>query len=424
MIRHVRGEGLWVGEVLTWAPGFAEQKKFFTGSVAVTHGVLEHPEMHDAMDSSLRPARSEKDTESLLRYDIEVSGFPSSHSGHPILMQLREQEYPGTSNPTEWPSWNLPILQWAKAQGGVVGFGHCGVGLEPRDGRLPSYEVPTFRNTGANEFLVDVVHGAVDFLSGGSTSPLGELNMWYHALNCGFRTAFVGETDWPCITDERVGGGRTYVRLEHPPKGDAGYGAWVTGIRSGRLYMGDGRSHALEFSVDDVGCGEELRLVRPSGVRLRAMVAALLPAEDSPAARAIRERPWWRQPSWHLERARVAGSRSVVVEVVVNGEVESTRSLVADGRPTRIDLDVNIKSSAWVALRILGSLHTQPVFVIVGGRPIRASRRSALWCAACVDVLTKIQLPRIRPSERASADAAYRMARSTFEAIAAESGHV
>jgi hypothetical protein len=120
----------------------------------------------------------------------------------------------------------------------------------------------------------------------------------------------------------------------------------------------------------------------------------------------------------------VAGSRSVVVEVIVNGAVQSARSLVADGRTTRIDLEVDIQRSAWVALRILGSLHTQPVFVVVDGRPIRASRRSALWCVACVDFLMKIQLPRIRPSERASADAAYRTARSTFEAIAAESGDV
>ena len=421
MIRHVRGEGLWVGEVLTWAPGFAEQKKFFTGSVAATQGVLEHHEMHEAMESSLVPKASEKDPESMLRYDIEVSGFPSSHSGHPILMQLKEQDYPGTSDPTQWPTWNLPIFQWAKAQGGVVGFGHCGVGLEPRDARLPSFEVPTFRNVGANEFLVDIAHDAVDFLSGGSTSPLGELNIWYHSLNCGFRAAMVGETDWPCITDERVGGGRTYVRLEKPPQGDAGYGAWVAGIQAGRLYMGDGRSHALKFEVGGVGPGSELQLPKVKTVRVRALVAALLDAEDTLGAQGIRTRPWWRQPSWHLERARVPGSRNVLVEIVVNGEVQMTRPLVADGRPTPIDVEMKILKSSWVALRILGSLHTQPVFVLVGDQPIRASRRSAQWCIQCIDVLARSQLPRVKPSERPAAEEAYREARSTFERRAAES---
>jgi len=421
MIRHVRGEGLWVGEVLTWAPGFAEQKKFFTGSVAMTQGVLEHHDLHVAMESSLRPMPSARDADSLLRYDIEVSGFPSSHSGHPILMQLKEQDYPGTSDPTQWPSWNLPILQWAKAQGGVVGFGHCGVGLEPRDGKLPSFDVPAFRNVGANEFLVDVTHGAVDFLSGGSTSPLGELNMWYHSLNCGFRTAMVGETDWPCITDERVGGGRTYVQLQDPPRGDVGYGAWVSGIRAGRLYMGDGRSHALEFDVGGAGAGEELRIGKPGIVRLRALLGALLAPEDTPAAQAIRASPWWRQPSWHLERARIAGSRGVMLEIIVNGAVRATQVLAADGRLARVDLDLAISGSSWIALRILGSLHTQPVYVIVGGRSIRASRRSASWCAECIDMLTRMQLPRIRAEERPAAEAAYRAARSTFERIAAES---
>jgi hypothetical protein len=33
-----------------------------------------------------------------------------------------------------------------------------------------------------------------------------------------------------------------------------------------------------------------------------------------------------------------------------------------------------------VALRILPSSHANPVFVLVGGKPIRASRRSVEWC--------------------------------------------
>ena len=31
----------------------------------------------------------------LLRYDLEVSGFPSSHCGHLVLLRLRDQDYPG-----------------------------------------------------------------------------------------------------------------------------------------------------------------------------------------------------------------------------------------------------------------------------------------------------------------------------------------
>ena len=65
----------------------------------------------------------------------------------------------------------------------------------------------------------------MDFVSGTEVNPIVELNFWYHTLNCGFRAAMVGETDFPCISSERVGTGRTYVGLDKPPTGDVGYGA-------------------------------------------------------------------------------------------------------------------------------------------------------------------------------------------------------
>ena len=30
-------------------------------------------------------------------YDVEVSGFPSSHAGHLCLLRLKEDDYPGTT---------------------------------------------------------------------------------------------------------------------------------------------------------------------------------------------------------------------------------------------------------------------------------------------------------------------------------------
>ena len=38
--------------------------------------------------------------------------------------------------------------------------------------------------------------------------------MWYHTLNVGFRTRISGETDFPCVSGERVGLGRSYVKLD------------------------------------------------------------------------------------------------------------------------------------------------------------------------------------------------------------------
>ena len=77
--------------------------------------------------------------------------------------------------------------------------------------------------------------------------------MWYHTLNAGFRTRISGETDFPCIYGERVGLGRSYVKVD----GDLSYAAWCEGIRVGRNYVGDGRSHLMDFAAAPVIAGEE-----------------------------------------------------------------------------------------------------------------------------------------------------------------------
>ena len=107
MWRHILGEDLDVGCVLSWGPCWYAQKQFFEGKI--------HP-------------LSTPDY--LMRYDVEVSGFPSSHAGHLCLLRLKEDDYPGTTRIEEWPSWDLPVLKWGKSQGGVVGFSHSGWGLK------------------------------------------------------------------------------------------------------------------------------------------------------------------------------------------------------------------------------------------------------------------------------------------------------
>src|SRR5262249_49906830 len=154
----------------------------------------------------------------------------SSHCGHLVLLALAEDDYPGTTRIEQWPSWDLPVLQWAKGQGAVTGFAHSGWGLEAATDELPNYQVPAVDGIGANEYVVDVVHGVVDFVSTVDTPAPWELNVWYHALNCGFTTRISGETDFPCIYGQRVGLGRAYVRL---PAGPLDFDAWVHGLRDG-----------------------------------------------------------------------------------------------------------------------------------------------------------------------------------------------
>jgi hypothetical protein len=414
MIRHVRGEGLSIGEVLTWGPDWYYQKQFFSGKATSPAATLEHPELQVANNATWQPRATPRDKESLLRYDIEVSGFPSSLCGHLVLLRLEEQDYPGTRLIEDWPSWNLPILQWAKSQGALVGYAHCALGMEVQSRDLPNYEIPPFDSIGTNEAIVDVTHGVTDFLSGCDLFPVAELNAWYHLLNCGFRLAMAGETDYPCVTGERPGVGRTYVQLSRRPVDDAGYEEWIEGLRRGRLYCGDGRSHIPDFRVENRHSGEELALAAPGVIKVRATVAARLDPEVSRQPDAV---PAGALRRWHLEDARIGTTREVRVELVVNGLAVDETTIVADGKPREVRFQVSISESAWVALRIFPSVHAHPVFITVGGRPIRASKRSAKWCRNCVDKLWEVKAPFMRESERASAADAFDHARKAYETI-------
>ena len=394
MIRHILGEALNVGDVLTWGPGYYFQKQFFEGHV-------------NKLSTS----------DNLMRYDVEVSGFPSSFNGHLVLLGLADQDYPGTKKLEDWPTWDLPVLRWAKSQGAVVGFAHSGWGLQVKTNELPNYEMPPFDGIGANEYIVDVTHGAVDFISAVDTPYVWELNVWYHTLNSGFRTRLSGETDFPCIYAERVGMGRSYVQLGKT----LDYDAWLKGLRDGRAYVSDGRSHLMDFRVNDllVGTqGSELKLGQPQKVRVTAKVAALLKSQPNDAAR---EKPYDQTPYWDIERARVKGTREVPLEVVVNGHAVATRNVTADGTVQNVSFDISIGRSSWVALRILPSSHTNPVFVMVGGRPVRASRRSAEWCLKAVDQCWSQKAAQISESERGAAREAYEQARREYRRIIAES---
>jgi len=397
MMRHVLGEDLNVGCCLSWGPCWYHQKRYFEGKV--------HPL---------------STPNHLLRYDVEVSGFPSSHCGHICLLRLREQDYPGAKLINDWPSWDLPIFKWAKAQGAVIGFAHSGWGLDVGPIReLPNYVVPPMSGIGANEYIVDITHDLCDFISTVDTPSVWELNIWYHTLNCGYRCRISGETDFPCIYGERVGLGRSYVHL---PKG-LDFDAWTEGIKQGRCYVSDGKSHLMDFTVNGLGVGEkksELRQAEPGMVELKANVAALLEPKPTAETRAIRRRPLNAKPYWDLERCRIDDTRKVPVEVVVNGQVVERKEIDADGSEQEVSFRVPIKTSSWVALRILPSSHTNPVFVLVGDKPIRASKRSADWCLESVEKCWKQKKENIRAKERPDAEAAFEFARKAYRKIAAE----
>ena len=420
MARHCQGEDLKIGANLTWGPCFDYQKQFFTGT--------EDRASHYPF---------------LLRYDVEVSGFGSHKSGHLCLLKLREQMYPGGDSTDHWPTLCLNTLKWAKKQGALCGPAHSGWGLQPLAENdpnrakpynargdsitddLPNDIVPPFNGIGANEYIVDVTHEvagpdgkpvpAVDFMSMVDTPAPWELNMWYHTLNAGFRTRISGETDFPCIYGEKVGLGRSYVKLD----GKLSYDAWCESIRAGRAYVGDGRSHLLNFAVNGHALGvdgSEVKIAAPGKVTLTAQAAAFLSEQpdDTMRGRKLNEKPYW-----HLERARIGAGRTVAVEALVNGRPVAKKVLLADGKPQDLSFDLEITRSSWVALRVYPSSHTNPIWVTVADQPVR-ERGSLEWCLKGVDQCWAQKEALIDAREHADAVAAYDHARQIYRQRLAE----
>ena len=442
MFLHVKGEGLNVGCCLTWGPCYEFQRGFF------------EPAPHKLSEPF-----------TILKYDVEVSGFGSQALGHVCLLNLRDQTYPGSEGTKTkgWPTWTTPVMRWTKLQGGFTGYAHSANGLtldRPQDraiaaeglvarldanndggvskdeagksvlpesfervdgnadgkltaaevaasidrvkGQLPNLAVPPMNGIGAQEICVTSAMKVCDFISAMDTARVPEWNCWYHIMNCGFPLKASGETDFPCISGGRVGQGRSYIQLGKVDKID--YAAWCEGLAKGRSYVSDGYSHALAFTVGDRPAGGEVKLDRAGPVSIKAKVAF---AKELPLGTAVGGQP----PQGATRK----------VEVVVNGVPVAQKDVPADDQPHDIEFSVPLAKSSWVAIRSGHGLHTNPVNVVVANKPIRASRASALWCIGVIEQLWRVREQNIIPAERKEAKETFDKAITIYKQIAEES---
>ena len=459
MFAQVKGEGLNVGCVLTWGPCYEFQRQFF------------------------KPVASEiSQPLTLMKYDIEISGFGSQALGHVCLLNLKEQTYPGSDGTKDkgWPTWTVPALKWCKDQGGVTGYPHSALHVNPAAGakrlrdrwdqdssgtlspaeaekvllpepfavidedkngslseaelvasfgraaqHLPNFAIPDMNGGGALEICVSTAEGVCDFISAMDTARIPEWNTWYHLMNCGFPLKCSGETDFPCMSSLRVGQGRVYVRLGKVDHID--YTDWCNGLGQGRSYVSDGFAHALDFTVNEVRPGEsQIKLDQAGRVQVKSQVA-FAPSTPIGVAYGTFQPPVGRRMlgdtvNLHAPRSNesVKGGERLV-ELIVNGMAVASKSVPADGKIHSVDFEVPIERSSWVALRHFPQLHTNPVDVLVGGQPIRASRSSARWCLEAVHQLWDARFKYISEAERPAARAAYDRAIKKYEQIASES---
>lgn len=466
MFRQVRGEGLNVGCVLTWGPCFDHQRKYFAAQA----------DMFGTRDT-------------LLKYDLEISGFGSEALGHVCLLNLHDQTYPGSEGTKTkgWPTWTTPVMRWAKEQGGYAGYAHSasGLAIDPlsaskrlierwdadHDGalqhvevsgvllptaatdidsddderltldelktaheraaeQLPNLAIPEMNGVGAMEICVSSVAGVCDFISAMDTRRIQEWNTWYHLLNCGFPLKVSGETDFPCMSSRRVGQGRVYVHLGQgylEQTATLDFATWCRGLAEGKSYVSDGYAHVPSLSVAGVAPGYgDVQLATAGSVHVQASVT-FAPQTPAAVAHGTQVGAGGRAVAGdtvilHRQRSDEwvrGGEREV--EIVVNGIVAAKQTVPADGQLHELAFDIPIAQSSWVALRHFPQLHSNPVNVIVAGRPIRASRDSARWCIEMTELLWKNRHKKIAAAERAEAEAAFQRTFDVLRRIAEES---
>jgi hypothetical protein len=535
MFLHVKGEGMNVGCNLTWGPCYDFQRQFF------------EPTAHKISEPF-----------TVLKYDVEVSGFGSQALGHVCLLNLRDQTYPGSDGTKTkgWPTWTTPLMRWAKNQGAYTGYAHSASGLginaeaaaerlldrlgtiqeneqkikvemevkmtvaveeatkkrieeqirtelaelfkkdfddkvkiekaaklrkevderirqelsvklkdeiekkykdakerkslrdaalvrskfsekkaesillplpfdevdTNNDGfittaelieahkkaanKLPNHAIPEMNGIGAQEICVTTAQGICDFISAMDTQRVPEWNCWYHLLNCGYPLKVSGETDFPCITDSRVGQGRVYVQLGTKIK-KIDFKDWAEGLAKGRSYVSDGYAHALHFSVNDAVPGEKVKLREPGKVAVKAKVA--FASEPSLGT---------------AQGGQIPKGRTRQVELIVNGRVIATQEVAADDKEHDLTFTLPIEQSSWVALRHFPQMHTNPVDIIIADQPIRCSKESAMWCVDVIEQLWRVRGPGILPEERVEAERVFQWAVQRYRQIAEDAQKV
>jgi TolB protein len=275
--------------------------------------------------------------------------FHTSYWGHVGLLGLQDHVllpgyagYANTAAASLVPT-NADVIDLAHAEGGVAGYVHpFDSDPAPGDSTTPL----------TAEFPVDVALGKVDYYEalGFVDDPMATAKVWYRILNCGYRLPAGAGTDAMAnFASLRgpVGMNRVYVRSGAPLE----QRRLLDSLKAGRSFATNGP--LLEFSIQNRGVGQELAL--PAG------------SHDVAAHVSLRSNV----PVDHLE-------------IIGNGEIVQEVPLAGDRTRVSVDVRLPVRRSGWYLLRartdravypvldLYPYATTSPVYVIVGGEPIRS----------------------------------------------------
>jgi cysteine-rich repeat protein len=318
LARRLKAQGLQVGAALVWGEGYDDDAMLFTGR--------DHPASGPGF---------------ILHYDMEVSHFAAARTGHLILLGLDSLRF--SNDVINTPASGVPVIEWARRQPrAVVGMAHGQ--YWPDDGSFP---VPPGGCCVPWEVVVNAVRGRLDLLSmervpGQGPVDAGTFRLWKAIQNAGFRLAIAGGSDWGCLTHVFSGDTpRTDVIVDGPLT----YESWLKAIKAGRTAAANGAANRLNLRVEGRRLGDEVPLAASQDVTVTVETAGSSPAD---------------------------------IEVLVNGEVAGRVPVAAGSQVAQ--LRVPILRSSWITARSPHVL-TSPVYVLVGGQPIRASANDVcyLW---------------------------------------------
>lgn len=207
--------------------------------------------------------------------------------------------------PTQYLAYDQ-FWREAKTDGAVVGYAH-------------------FKAPG---LWTDAPTGDIDFLEVFQFG-IAQPEALYDLLNLGIRIAPSAGTDFPCFPSGPPGSERFYTRVQGPLT----YQNWLDGLKAGRTFVSNGP--LLEFSIEDVGIGGDLRLpASGNSVRIAAAV--------------------------RFDPARDNVSR---LELIQGGDlVYAEDERLAPGL-IQLDLQLPVAMTTWFAVRATGTKVTSPEFL-------------------------------------------------------------